>query len=118
MTHPDPDAFAADWIAAWNSHDLDAILSHYADDVVFRSPTAARVVGSGEVSSKAALRDYWQKALTLVPDLHFILEQVFVGHAAVTLVYRRENGPRAAETFEFGDGGLVTRSVACYAAAA
>ena len=29
--------FAAGWIAAWNGHDLDQILSHYTDDVVFRS---------------------------------------------------------------------------------
>ena len=25
--------FPDEWIAAWNSHDLDAIMSHYADDV-------------------------------------------------------------------------------------
>ena len=24
--------FAREWIAAWNSHDLELILSHYADD--------------------------------------------------------------------------------------
>ena len=23
--------FANDWIAAWNAHDLDRVLSHYAD---------------------------------------------------------------------------------------
>ena len=30
--------FADEWIAAWNSYDLNAILSHYAEDVVFHSP--------------------------------------------------------------------------------
>jgi ketosteroid isomerase-like protein len=34
------DAFAEDWIAAWNAHDLDRVLSHYADDIVFLSPIA------------------------------------------------------------------------------
>lgn len=29
--------FAADWIAAWNRHDLDAILAHYTDDFEMRS---------------------------------------------------------------------------------
>ena len=24
--------FAAEWIAAWNSHDLERILAHYTDD--------------------------------------------------------------------------------------
>ena len=37
--------FAAEWIAAWNSHDLETILSHYADDIVFRSPRIAVVMG-------------------------------------------------------------------------
>ncbi|HEX5049396.1 MAG TPA: nuclear transport factor 2 family protein, partial [Gammaproteobacteria bacterium] len=30
--------FAHEWIDAWNSHDLDRILSHYADDFVMSSP--------------------------------------------------------------------------------
>ena len=34
------EAFAAHWIEAWNSHDIDAILSHYVDDVEFLSPLA------------------------------------------------------------------------------
>ena len=32
--------FADDWIQAWNSHDLEAIMSHYAPEVVLTSPTA------------------------------------------------------------------------------
>ena len=43
--------FAEEWAAAWNSHDLDRILTHYADDVVFSSPHIVRRLGksSGEV---------------------------------------------------------------------
>ena len=37
----DAKRFAREWIEAWNSHDLDAILSHYATDVVLTSPVAA-----------------------------------------------------------------------------
>jgi ketosteroid isomerase-like protein len=48
--------FAADWIAAWNSHDLDVILSHYADDVVFHSPRIA-LVGLVKESVTAHARD-------------------------------------------------------------
>ena len=36
--------FAREWIEAWNSHDLDTILSHYADGVVLTSPAAARLL--------------------------------------------------------------------------
>lgn len=39
MINPDDaQAFAREWVKAWNDHDLPAILSHYADDVVFHSP--------------------------------------------------------------------------------
>ncbi|MDP9013943.1 MAG: nuclear transport factor 2 family protein [Pseudomonadota bacterium] len=30
--------FAKEWIDAWNSHDLERILSHYADDFEMSSP--------------------------------------------------------------------------------
>jgi ketosteroid isomerase-like protein len=36
---------ANDWIAAWNSHDLDAIMSHYEDAIELTSPVAAQLLG-------------------------------------------------------------------------
>ena len=33
---------ATEWVAAWNSHDLERILAHYAHDVVFSSPLPDR----------------------------------------------------------------------------
>ena len=49
-TAPEPQAFAEEWVAAWNVHDLDRILSHYAPDAVVRTPVAAqRVPESGGV---------------------------------------------------------------------
>jgi hypothetical protein len=43
--------FAEEWAAAWNAHDLDRILTHYADDVVCSSPHIVRRLAesSGEV---------------------------------------------------------------------
>ena len=38
-------AFAREWVKAWNDHDLEAILSHYAEDVVFHSPRIRMVTG-------------------------------------------------------------------------
>lgn len=29
--------FAHEWIEAWNSHDLEAVLSHYSDDYYRRN---------------------------------------------------------------------------------
>ncbi len=57
MTEAEAQEFALEWIAAWNSHDLDRILSHYADDVEVTSPLVETVLGPGKVTvrGKAAL---------------------------------------------------------------
>ncbi|MGE0768363.1 MAG: nuclear transport factor 2 family protein [Hyphomicrobiaceae bacterium] len=109
-------AFGEEWIAAWNTRDLGRILSHYAPEIEFTSPVALRVVGMGHVSGIEALRDYWSRALPMVPDLHFELESVLVGHQSVTILYRNQRGQRVAESCLFNAAGKVERSIACYAA--
>lgn len=109
------DAFAAEWVAAWNAHDLERILSHYAEDVVFHSPVAAQVTGKGRVEGKAALRAYWSTAFQRNRDLHFTLTRVYVGANALTLAYDNHRGQHVAETVVFNARGEVTVSVASYA---
>jgi len=36
--------FRTTWARDWNAHDLDQIMSHFAQDVVFRSPVAAQLL--------------------------------------------------------------------------
>jgi ketosteroid isomerase-like protein len=109
--------FANDWIEAWNSHDLDRILAHYADDFVMSSPRIAIVAGepSGVLRGKAAIGAYWKKALGLAPSLRFELRETFVGADCIVLRYEGVRGP-AAEVFFFGPDGRVTRSAAGYLA--
>jgi hypothetical protein len=33
------------WVAAWNAHDLDLIMSHYEDGIELTSPVAAELLG-------------------------------------------------------------------------
>ena len=115
MTPDHARAFAAEWVAAWNAHDLERILSHYAEDVVFLSPIAQKRVGNGRVVGKAALRAYWGPALTALSDLHFDSIEVFTGFDALTVLYESRGRGRVTETFEFGADGKVVRSAACYA---
>ena len=107
-------AFANDWEAAWNSHDLDRILSHYSDDVVFRSRKAIALVGTGEVIGKPALRTYWAAALAKQPDLSFSVQQVFEGRRMLVIIYINHKGVRAAETLRFNNAGLVVAASACH----
>jgi len=110
----DPRAFAEDWIASWNAHDLDRILSHYSSDVALLSPVAQRRVGNGRVVGIAALRSYWGAALADQPALNFTLIEVLQGYECLTVLYRNHRGQTATETFEFDADGKVVRSFACY----
>lgn len=108
-------AFAIEWEAAWNSHSLDRILAHYSKDVVFRSHKAMRLVGTGELRGKDALRDYWSRALEAQPDLSFVVVDVMHGHGMCVITYRNHRNALAAETLRFGADGLVVEASACHA---
>ena len=109
-------AFAERWISDWNSHDVERVLSHYADEIEFLSPVAAKRVGQGRVVGIPALRAYWSPALAEGSNLRFTLVDVLVGHDCLTILYDNQRGQRVAETCEFDDGDKVKRSFACYSA--
>lgn len=108
--------FARDWLAGWNDRDIEAILSHYEDDVVFHSPRIIEVMGGSAafVAGKAALRGYWIKALAKAPTLFFELERVFTGSDSVTVLYTNHRDQAVTETFIFGDAGKVVEVIAAY----
>lgn len=111
------DDLAAEWIAAWNAHDLNRILSHYAEDVVFTSPASTRITGdpSGRVVGKVALRDYWRQALERVPDLKFTLQAVYKGPESVAIRYHSSRtGAEVVETLRLGPDGQVVEAWAYY----
>ncbi len=107
--------FAADWIDAWNAHDLERVLAHYTDDFEMSSPVIVKVAGepSGTLKGKAAVGAYWARALALNPALRFELVETLVGVGSITLYYRGVRGP-AAEVFHFNADGRVTRAYAHY----
>jgi ketosteroid isomerase-like protein len=107
---PDPTGFARTWADDWNSHDLDRILSHYAPDVAFHSPHAARLVpgSDGTVRGLDALRHYWSTALAArETHLHFEVLEVFAGTDTLVIRYRTEFGAMVCEVLTFRDGLVV-----------
>jgi ketosteroid isomerase-like protein len=112
---PDPVAFADEWVRAWNAHDVEAVLAHFHDDVVFTSPVAARVLPGtdGVVRGKAAVRHYWTEALKLLPDLHFDVIDVYQGQSLLVINYRNQRGQRVNEVLAF-DGELVREGHGTY----
>ena len=115
-TELDAEVFAQQWITAWNSHDLDAIMSHYDVGVVLISPAAAKILDdcSGTVEGDAALRSYFSRGLELYPNLYFELLDVMQGLSSIVLCYKNQKGTRTAEFMEFSKNGQIIRVVANY----
>lgn len=84
------------WLDAWNRHDLEAIMRHYADDVVFTSRAVLELGGAadGIVRGKAALRELFARGLRADPELRFSPLHAFQGvgeHALHYLGFRRRH---------------------------
>jgi len=108
--------FARAWIASWNSHQLDDILSHYSDDIEITTPMIklAGGIDSGTLKGKEAVAGYWAKALEKVPDLHFELIEVTAGVNSVALYYKSIMGKHCIEVMTFNPDGLVCKMSAHY----
>ncbi len=109
--------FAKDWVDAWNAHDLEWILSHYADQIQVTSPIALRLAGADKIQGKAALRDYFATGLAHYPDLSFRLLNVFSGQDSIVLHYVNQNSVQAAEWMRLNEEGKVVEMIAHYEAA-
>lgn len=108
--------FAQDWIDAWNAHDLDRILAHYAVDVVLVSPMAAKLLpeSGGQISGIAALRRYFAQGLAASPQLRFELIDISAGPGTLVLLYRSHTGATVSEFMEIDDAAKVKRVLATY----
>ena len=115
VSTPEASGFADEWSAAWNRGDVEAVLAHFHDDVVFTSPYAAEFVpgSAGVVRGKVALREYWLTAMKAIPDLHFDIVGVYGGASVLVINYRNQGGTLVNEVLEF-DGGLVRRGHGTY----
>lgn len=109
--------FATRWYAAWNAHDIDAIIACYDPCISHSSPFIKRYNNSDvtELVGIPAVKDYFARALQRNPDLRFDPMHITTGLESVLLVYRRMNGDLAGEVFFLNAANLITRSVSHYA---
>jgi len=116
MTKEEAWNLANHWVAAWNAHDLDSIMTHYEDSIELTSPVAAQLLGTpdGKIVGKTNLRAYFKRGLEAYPELHFRLEEVLWGLNSVVLYYTNQKGTRTAEFMEVSAVGKVVRVVANY----
>lgn len=102
--------FSQQWVQAWNAQDVEAVLEHFHDDVVFTSPVAATVVPetNGLLPDKASLRRYWTTAMQRLSDiLPFVVEGVYQGVDSVVINYRNQRSVLVSEVLKFKDGLVI-----------
>jgi len=113
--------FAQEWISAWNSHDLnshdlDEILSHYADKIEYVSPLVIERYddATGTITNKEKLKKYIATGLAANPKLKLELVQVLLGVRGFVLYYKNARDRHSAEYFELNDKQKVTKVIATY----
>ena len=100
---------------AFNSHDVDAIMTLMTDDCVFEStgpaPDGARIVG------QSAVRSAWEDLFRSSPRAHFDAEDVFAARDRCTVcwVYRFDRDDpesgyiRGVDVFRVRDGKVAEK---------
>src|SRR5215467_10840445 len=111
------EAFAKEWVDAWNAHDLERILSHYRDDFEMASPLIIerKLSPTGRLKGKDAIRSYWGNGLAATPNLRFDLIAVAVGVNSLGILYKSVTAKRTViEQIEFDDQRRAVRAEALY----
>lgn len=108
--------FAEEWIEAWNSHDLDRILSHYSDDFEITTPMVKKILGidTGTLKGKDKIRNYWENALKNIPDLHFKFKDAAESIDSIAIYYEAVLGKTAIEVMFFNEQAKVNRVIVHY----
>lgn len=101
--------FARDWEAAWNRRDVEAVLKHFHEDVVFTSPVARQIgfAEDGIVNGKDALRLYWTTALAKSTSLRFQVTAVYQGVNTLVILFKNQQGVDRAEILTFRNGLVI-----------
>lgn len=108
-----PEAIAEKWFAAFNAHDLEALLSLYDDNARHYSPKlkVRRPETNGLVQGKDALRDWWQDAFDRLPTLQYKVNSLTANSNRVFMEYTRsvegEENMDVAELLEIENGLIV-----------
>jgi ketosteroid isomerase-like protein len=101
---------------AFNRHDLDAIMAHFAEDAVFESPRGPDPWGT-RFEGKAAVREGLAARFTGIPDVHYGDDRhVVCGDRGVSewlLTGTTTTGERIAvrgcDLWEFRDGLVIRK---------
>jgi hypothetical protein len=105
------------WIDAFNTHNIEALLSLYDDNAQHYSPKLkVRIPESkGLIIGKSAMREWWEDAFQRLPHLHYDLEKVMTDSEQIFIEYIRQNpgeeDMRVGETLCMKEGLIIASRV-------
>ena len=107
--------FVEAWCANWCKVDIDAVVSHFAENAEMRSPLALKLTGSPVVAGAENIRAYWRKAYGAIESADLkILNWSWDEAIARLTVWWQLGDTRASEFMDFDGAGRVMRSEAFY----
>ena len=115
MPHRDADLLAR-LLAAFNAHDLDGIMSFFADDCVLETPRGEHPWGT-RFEGPTAVREGLAQRFRGLPDVHYSQDEHWVcgGHGVSrwlltgTTTEGEQVRVRGCDLLDLDDDGLVTR---------
>jgi SnoaL-like domain len=101
--------------ASWRKVDIDAVVSHFAENAEMRSPLALKLTESAVVAGAENIRAYWQRAYGAIESADLkILAWSWDDAIARLTVWWQLGDTRASEFMDFDGDGRVVRSEAFY----
>src|SRR6186713_2239178 len=117
MKSQEIETIALKWFEAFNTHDLEKLLSLYHTDARHFSPKlkVRKPETKGLVCGKDALRDWWQDAFDRLPTLNYGVTSLTANSDRVFMEYIRtvenEDNMLVAEVLEIKEGRIITSRV-------
>jgi ketosteroid isomerase-like protein len=110
-------SIAKKWLAAFNEHHLDNLLSLYDDNAIHFSPKLKirKPETNGLIKGKAAMQDWWKDAFDRLPGLSYHEISITANEDRVFMEYKRvvpgEDDMDVAEVLEIKNGLIVASRV-------
>lgn len=117
LSSPPDRQFLSDFAAAWNAHDLDALMSFMCDDCEFHAVGGPEVLGRSFIGQQA-VREGFQLAWQNFPDASWLEGEHFVcgdrGVSECTFRGTKADGTRIearmVDVFTFRNGRIATKN--------
>ena len=113
----DPASIAREWIDAFNSHDVDRLVSLYDENATHTSPKirALHPETGGKLIGRAQLAEWWRDSNRRIPGLRYQTVHIIADDERVIIEYLRHAPNEApmpvAEAFDIRDGKIVASRV-------